>query len=45
MDFYGKPVIGLDGKPVIFEYYYQDYGLPEVTVIGKRKRKTLSGKY
>lgn len=44
-DFYGKPVIGLDGKPVIFEYYYQDYALPEVIITGKRKRKTLSGKY
>ena len=44
-DFYGKPVIGLDGKPVIFEYYYQDYALPEVTITGKYKRKTLSGKY
>lgn len=44
-DFYGKPVIGLDGKPVIFKYYYQDYALPEVIITGKRKRKTLSGKY
>ena len=44
-DFYGKPVIGLDGKPVIFEYYYQDYALPEVIITGKHKRKTLSGKY
>ena len=44
-DFYGNPVIGLDGKPIIFESYYQDYALPEVIITGKRKRKTLSGKY
>ena len=44
-DFYGRPVIGLDGKPIIFESYYQDYALPEVIITGKRKRKTLSGKY
>lgn len=44
-DFYGRPVIGLDGKPIIFEYYYQDYALPEVIITGKHKRKTLSGKY
>ena len=44
-DFYGKPVIGLDRKPIIFESYYQDYALPEVIITGKRKRKTLSGKY
>ena len=44
-DFYGKPVIGLDRKPIMFEYYYQDYALPEVIITGKRKRKTLSGKY
>lgn len=44
-DFYGKPVIGLDGKPIMFESYYQDYALPEVIITGKRKRKTLSGKY
>ena len=44
-DFYGNPVIDLDRKPVIFESYYQDYALPEVIITGKRKRKTLSGKY
>lgn len=44
-DFYGKPVIGLDGKPITFEFRYQDYALPEVIITGKRKRQTLSGKY
>ena len=44
-DFYGNPVIGLDRKPLIVESYYQDYALPEVIITGKRKRKTLSGKY
>ena len=44
-DISGKPMIDLDGKPVIFKSYYQDYALPEVIITGKRKRKTLSGKY
>ena len=44
-DFYGKPIIDINGKPIMFESYYQDYALPEVIITGKRKRKTLSGKY
>ena len=44
-DISGKPMIDLDGKPIIFKSYYQDYALPEVIITGKRKRKTLSGKY
>lgn len=35
----------LNGKPIMTNINYQDYGLPEVIVTGKRKRKTLSGKY
>ena len=44
-DINGKPLIGIDGKPVMFKDYYEDYALPEVVITGKRKRKTLSGKY
>ena len=44
-DINGKPMIDINGKPIIFESYYQDYALPEVIITGKRKRKTLSGKY
>lgn len=35
----------IDGKPIMTDINYQDYGLPEVVITGKRKRKTLSGKY
>lgn len=34
-----------NGKPIMTNIKYQDYGLPEVIITGKRKRKTLSGKY
>lgn len=34
-----------NGNDVMFEKPFQDYGLPEVTIIGKRKRRSLSGKY
>lgn len=34
-----------NGKPIMTDIKYQDYGLPEVIIVGKRKRKTLSGKY
>lgn len=44
-DINGKPMIDINGKPIMFESSYQDYALPEVIIIGKRKRKTLSGKY
>lgn len=44
-DISGKPMIDINGKPIMVESYYQDYGLPEVIITGKRKRKTLSGKY
>lgn len=44
-DISGKPMIDINGKPIIFESSYQDYALPEVIITGKRKRKTLSGKY
>lgn len=44
-DISGKPMIDMNGKPIIFESSYQDYALPEVIITGKRKRKTLSGKY
>lgn len=44
-DMSGKPMIDINGKPIMFESYYQDYALPEVIITGKRKRKTLSGKY
>lgn len=44
-DISGKPMIDINGKPIMFESYYQDYALPEVIITGKRKRKTLSGKY
>ena len=38
-------MIDINGKPIMVESYYQDYALPEVIITGKRKRKTLSGKY
>ena len=44
-DINGKPMIDINGKPIMFESSYQDYALPEVIITGKRKRKTLSGKY
>ena len=44
-DISGKPMVDINGKPIIFESSYQDYALPEVIITGKRKRKTLSGKY
>ena len=44
-DINGKPMIDINGKPIIFESSYQDYALPEVIITGKRKRKTLKGKY
>lgn len=42
-DISGKPMIDINGKPIMVESYYQDYALPEVIITGKRK--TLSGKY
>ena len=44
-DINGKLMIDINGKPIMFESSYQDYALPEVIITGKRKRKTLSGKY
>lgn len=41
----GKPIIDINGKPIMSRSYYQDYALPEVIITGKRKRRTLSGKY
>lgn len=44
-DFKGNLVRNINGKPLTINTYYQDYALPEVIITGKRKRKTLSGKY